>query len=695
MTVIYDDDMFIIHTRNMSYISVIGTQERLTHLYWGARLLYDDDIPLPVQNMGASFSESRGVESLEYNTSGGMTNVENCLKVEFSKEVRNLRTAYENHEITKDKNGNECLIITLKDIDFNFRIKLHYIIFEELDLIERYAEIINNESDPVIIENVMSALWNLPKFYSYDQFTHCHGRHAHEFQVVQTNITQGSKVIESRMGTTSHRSNPWFMIDDGSATEDLGNVYFGALKWSGSWKIIAQKTEFGNVRVLGGVNNFDFEWTLQPGESFTTPVFIAGFTENGFGQASRNMHTYQRELIIPANHRDEIRKVIYNSWEVTGFGTFEKDQIQIAEKAAQIGVEIFVMDDGWFGARNHDRSGLGDWIPSKEKFPNGLQPLIDKVNEMGMDFGLWFEPEMVNLIDTKLFDEHPDWVIKMPGRSPVQGRNQVNLNLSLPDVKDYVFDCVDKILTEYPGIKYIKWDMNKSICDVPTKDLWVKYVRNLYEVFDKLRKKHPSLLIENCSGGGGRVDMGLMPWFDTNWISDNTNPHDRLQIQEGFSMMYTPKVMSAWVTDSGHNLFTLEYRFHSSMMGILGIGANLYKWSEKDFKDASKFIKQYKEIRHIIQDGLLYRLQSPREGTVTAVEYITHDQSELVLFVFKDTDFFNENVFYIHVKNLDPKVKYVGQGLMGEVSGKAIMARGVQVCLPGVYKSICIHIRKA
>jgi alpha-galactosidase len=687
-------DTFIIHTQNTSYIFGLGNQDELTNLYWGPRLLYEEDIPFPIQNHGASFTEPRAGDQLEYLMAGGMVNVENCLKVTFPGNIRDIRPKLKNHEIIKNVGRPDRLIVTLNDCDFNVSIKLHYIVYEELDLIERQVEIINHDKQPIQIERIFSALWNLPYYNDYSRLTHCHGRHAHEFQIVQTNLTPGSKVLESRTGTTSHFTNPWVMLDDGNATEDFGDVYFGALKWSGSWKIIVQKTDFNYIRVLGGVNDYDFEWILQPGEGFMSPPFIAGFSAGGFGQASRILHDYQRKYLLPANHRLELRKVIYNSWEVTLFKTFEQDQMKIAEKAAEIGVEIFVMDDGWFGKRNHDRSGLGDWEPNPEKFPNGLQPLIDHVNKLGMEFGLWFEPEMMNLIDTKLYNEHPEWVIQFPNRPAVQGRNQVNLNLALSEVKEYVFNCVDRILTKYPGITYIKWDMNKSICDVPTKDLWVLYVQNLYEVFDRLREKHTHLYIENCSGGGGRMDMGLMQWFDTNWTSDNTNPHDRLQIQEGFSMAYTPKVMSAWVTDAGGKQFSLEYRFHSSMMGILGIGANLYNWTPQNFKVAKTLISQYKQIRHIIQDGDLYRLKSPRSGVITAIQYLAKDKSEFLLFVFKDAEYFESNVYIIHPKNLDPTARYSGNGVMGFMSGKAIMTRGVCVSLIGVYNSTYLHIKR-
>ena len=318
-------------------------------------------------------------------------------------------------------------------------------------------------------------------------------------------------MLESRRGNTSHDLNPWFALDEGGkADEDHGRVWFGALGWSGNWKLVVEDTPAAHqVRVTGGYNDFDFSWPLKPGESLSTPPYYGGFSSRGFGEASRQMHRLERDEILPDHAHPHVRPVLYNSWEATTFDVNEPGQKVLAEKAAKLGVELFVMDDGWFGKRNDDHAGLGDWYVNPQKFPQGLQPLIRYVNSLGMDFGLWFEPEMVNP-DSDLYRHHPDWAMNFPGRPRSEARNQLVLNMARDDVKEYIFGVLDKMLSEN-NIKYIKWDMNRHFgepgwAEVPVaeqKEIWVKYVQNVYEIIDRLRAKHPNLEIESCSGGGG------------------------------------------------------------------------------------------------------------------------------------------------------------------------------------------------
>ncbi len=705
MPIVFDEDydMFLLNGKSTTYAFGIARKDMLLSFYWGPKVSTTDEIPLVNMMGGASFTNQKGVMPLEFNSAWGMSYVENCLKVEFSDGVRSVHFEYNGYEIKDNyikeeqivpstpKNSNQTLIIHLKDDKYAFEIDLYYRLYEELDIIERWMEVKNTGKSQIKVENILSALWNFPVYRSFTRLTHLHGSHSHEFQVARTDLAPGKLVLDSRRGSTGHYRNPIFMLDDGEANEENGHVYFGALAWSGSWKIVAERTSHGYTRILGGLNNYDFTYNLKDSQSLITPSFFGGFTQGGFGGASRLLHDLQTTYILPENKKDKIRKVIYNSWEVTTFSVNETQQMELAEVAAELGVEIFVMDDGWFGERNHDRAGLGDWIPNPEKFPNGLGPLIQKVKDLGMEFGLWFEPEMVNP-DSDLYREHPEWVIKFPGREPDQGRNQLNLNLALLEVKEYVYNAVANILEQHPGITYIKWDMNKSICDMPERWMWYEYVKNLYEIFGRLRDAFPYLHIENCSGGGGRADMGLMPYYDTNWTSDNTNPFHRLFIQEGFSMAYTPRIMSAWVTDMGS--FDLKYRFYSSMMGIMGIGANILKWTEKEKRKAKQYIQKYKEIREVVQFGDLYRISSPREGALTAVEYVSKDKSRAVLFAFKKVSDLSDDIIYIPVKGLKPDVKYIAPGFMGTVEGKAIMNQGIKTSLSGTHSCHLFEIKK-
>lgn len=302
--------------------------------------------------------------------------------------------------------------------------------------------------------------------------------------------------MESRRGTTSHHANPWFALDkNGEANEDHGEVYYGALAYSGNWKIVVEKDDFNRIKVSSGINDFDFEWCLKPGTIFTTPKLIAGYSVNGLGAASRNLHSYELKYVLPEKNRGNLRKILYNSWEATTFNVNEEGQAKLAEIAASIGVELFVMDDGWFGARNDDTAGLGDWQVNKDKFPNGLKGLIDKVNSLHMDFGLWVEPEMVNP-NSDLYRKHPDWVYHFPTRHRTEMRNQLVLNMGRDDVREFVFSFMDKLLSEN-NIKFIKWDMNRSISEpgypsAPPEEqrqIWYEHVEGIYGVVKKAERE--------------------------------------------------------------------------------------------------------------------------------------------------------------------------------------------------------------
>jgi alpha-galactosidase len=379
----------------------------------------------------------------------------------------------------------------------------------------------------------------------------------------------------------------------------------------------------------------------------------------------------------------------------------------LAEKAAKIGVERFVMDDGWFGERDNDRAGLGDWFVNPKKFPNGLQPLIKSVNSLGMDFGLWFEPEMVNPA-SQLYRLHPDWVMHFPDRPRSEARNQLVLNMARDDVKEYIFKAVDQVLTDN-NIKFIKWDMNRHFGEpgwpelpvTQQKEIWVKYVLNVYEIMDRLRAKHPGLEIESCSGGGGRVDHGILERTDEVWTSDNTEAFDRLTIQEGFTYAYAPKVMMAWVTDvpnmNGRST-PLDYRFLVAMQGSLGIGSNLNKWSEADFNLARKMIAYYKNIRQTVQLGALYRLFSPREGDLTANEYVSNDGKQAILFAFLHSQQFRNPVPTIYLRGLAPDAVYKVTKMDDKLldlnetySGSYLMNHGVSLKLTGDYDSTSVE----
>ncbi len=690
--------IWLITTRQNSYAMGVQSDGTLRNLYWGPPLWRIEDLAAPSPSRDiSSFDPHQMLENEEFPGWGGPRYYEPALKITRENGNRDLVLQHVTSRLSKND-----LDIELKDTEDNVGVTLHYRVYPEFGILRRSATIRNGTAGVITVNSAQSATWNLPPGGGY-QLTYLSGRWAGETQVNHEPIHEGIKLLQSRKGHTSHNFNPWFAIDAGDAAEDYGGVWFGALAWSGNWQIAVEQTPYEQVRVTGGLNTFDFSYPLKPGERLDTPDFYGGFSGEGFGSASRMMHRFEREQVMPGGLASRARPVLYNSWEATGFKVDQPGQELLAEKAARLGVELFVMDDGWFGARNDDHAGLGDWVVNPRKFPLGLNGLITHVNRLGMDFGLWVEPEMVNP-DSDLYRAHPDWVMNFPGRPRSELRHQLVLNLARQDVSDHIFNVLDRLATEY-NIRYFKWDMNRSFSEpgwpeesaAGEQKLWVEYVRNLYKIIDRLRAKHPKLEIESCSGGGGRIDLGILQRVDEVWTSDNTDAFDRLRIQEGFTQAYAPKIMSAWVTDvPNHNGRTtpLQYRFLVAMQGALGIGADLNRWTEEDFTLGTKMIAVYKRIRDTVQSGNLYRLLSPREKDVTANQYVAQDGKQSVLFVFRHSQQYNTPLPPIRARGLETQAIYRVEPIHGkaliaqsQVSGAYLMNHGISFNLTGDFDS--------
>lgn len=709
--------VWVLNTARTSYEMGVNERGELQSIYWGEKLSSDDDLAAAHSRPEhASFDSPETMTNIEYPGWGARYYNEPSLKVTLADGDRDLVLHYVSQEIHGDS-----LTIRLKDIQYDLFVDLTYKVFPQEDIIRKSAEIENGTAQVVTVESAQSGVWYVPAGEGY-RLTYLTGRWAGETQVVREPINPGMKVLESRRGNTSHQLNPWFSIDaGGKADEEHGRVWFGALGWSGNWKIVVEDTPPAHqVRVTAGYNDFDFSWPLKPGEKLSTPPYYGGYTSQGFGEASRLMHRLEVKEILPDRAAPHPRPVLYNSWEATEFNIDEAGQKALADKAANIGVELFVMDDGWFGQRNNDHAGLGDWTVNPQKFPHGLGPLISYVNGLGMDFGLWFEPEMVNP-DSDLYRKHPDWAMNFPGRPRSEARNQLVLNMARDDVREYIFSVLDKILSEN-NIKYIKWDMNRHFGEpgwpeaplAEQKEIWVKYVRNVYEIMDRLRAAHPKLEIEACSGGGGRVDLGVLERVDEVHASDNTEAFDRLSIQEGFSMAYTPKVMMDWVTDVPNmngRTTPLKFRFLVAMNGVLGISANLNKWSGEDFALATQMVNYYKSVRDTVQLGKLYRLFSPREGELAANEFVSADARQAVLFAFLHSQQFLRPQPAICLRGLDENALYrvepldhnlimpdehgrVAAGAAEIVSGSFLMHHGLNFALTGDFDSTSVRIEK-
>lgn len=689
------DDFWVLETSQMAYACGLDPDGRLVHTYWGARLPAQADYPRPQATPeSSSFNQPAQLVAEEYPAYGGPKYTEPCLKASFPDGTRDLDLRFVGATIEAE--GQPTLHLRLRDAVYPFTVTLHYRLHEDHGLIERSATIRHEGDGPaVMLERVWSAQWHFPA-QQQTRLTHLAGRWYDEFALHRETLTPGVKVLESRRVTTGHDHQPWFALDLGGAQEDHGDVWFGALAWSGNWKLAAEVTAFSTTRVSLGVNDWDFAWQLNPGESFVTPSCLAGFTQAGHGGASQRMHDFIRDRVLPDGHT--LRPVLYNSWEATFFDVDESSQTRLAEVAADLGTELFVVDDGWFHGRNLDNAGLGDWWPDARKFPNGLTPLIERVKALGMTFGLWVEPEMVNP-DSDLYRAHPDWVIHFPSRPRTEARGQLILNVARPEVQAYLTDTLSRLLQEN-DIRFIKWDMNRSVSepgwpDAPgdPRELWVRYVQGFYQILSTLREQHPQVRWQTCSGGGGRVDLGVLRLASQAWVSDNTHAAARLAIQDGYSRVFPANTMEAWVTDADRGELPLEFRLHVSMLGLLGLGGQLLDWTQAEREVARTQIALYKSIRHLVQRGDQYRLRSAQEQAYSAVQYLSKDRSEGVLFAFRTHLARPATLPPLYLRGLEPGALYAVEGMEGPRSAEAWMHMGLSLGL-GDYQSAVRKIQR-
>ncbi|HEV2577089.1 MAG TPA: alpha-galactosidase [Acidobacteriaceae bacterium] len=699
---------FRIDAAETTYVLGINEKKQVQTIYWGKHLNQTDAFAQARSMRGGGFDFSASRTPQEFVGWGGGLAVEPDLKITFPDGNRDLVLQYVSHRIE-----GSTLEIVMKDISREVYVTLVYQADSETGIIRRFATVENRTRLPFTIEQVAAGTWNLPSAGDY-RVRYLAGRWAAEWNAEEQQLRPGKLVLESRSGSTGAQNNPWFAIEEAEGSEGQSNdVWFGALGWSGSWQISIEQDLSQTVRITGGPNAFDFGYLLASGKTFETSSFYGGYSDAGIGGASRLLHRYEIDSILPHHPAPRLRPVLYNSWEATGFDVNEAGQIALAEKAASIGVERFVMDDGWFGERKDDHAGLGDWYVNPQKFPHGLTPLIDKVHSLGMDFGLWVEPEMVNP-DSDLYRKHPDWVLYFPGRPHTEGRNQLVLNLARPDVRAYVFGVLDKLLRDN-DIAFLKWDYNRywsepgwpSVPPAQQKNVYVDFVQNFYSILAEVRQKHPNVEIESCSGGGSRVDLGVMQYTDEVWPSDNTDAYDRLSIQDGFTYAYSPGVMMAWVTDSptwvNNRMLSLEYRFLSSMQGALGIGANLNKWTPENFAKAREMIALYKTIRETVQRGELYRLiPAEHDSEQSVTETVSRDGTQVVTFAFlhSSTELFpfpriflrglDENGIY-RISTLAGKVD---SNTPAEASGAYWMHHGIDLDLRSDFQAAAFELTR-
>lgn len=686
-----DGKSWTLETRSSIYQLGISEQGTAGMYYFGSKSQDPAKLPAPLGE--------------EVTVRGGYSATTPMLEAVFKDQVRDIELAYTHADI-QTQEGYSTLVIHQKDSYYPLSVTEYIRVLPEYDLLEKWIEIKNTgKKEAITLENVQSGTFFLPK--NAYEMTHLDGIWGYEYQPQTTPLTQGVKTFQVK-DFRSFGSSFFAVRPEGERAETHGEVWFGSLQYSGNWRMDVEKYPRGEVQVTGGINFWDQTLTLQPGKSFRTPKMIIGYTRRGMEGVSQKLASYTREKVLYPSHREKVRPVLYNSWYATAFDVNEEHQLALAKIAKELGVEIFVIDDGWFKGRVNDKGGLGDWTVDKNKFPNGLQPMIEKINAMGLDFGIWIEPEMVNP-NSDLYRAHPDWVFHYPHRTRHEGRNQLMLNLAREDVYQYLYKSFSTLLREN-NIRFIKWDMNKSLTDpgfpsapvAEQRAVRLKYVENLYRLLEALRAEFPDVWFENCASGGGRVDLGMMARTDFSWASDNTDPVERTFIQYAFLNAFPSNAMISWVTheDWHKQKHPLEFKFDVSLCGVLGVGYDITKWTEEEKAVAREKIALYKEIRETVHKGDHYRLVSPYETNRSVLQFVHKSQAESVVFVYNLAEYPENAVAEtkrpnrVKLRGLQPDASYRIEGMEGCYAGRELMDMGVEFPVYGAFKSHVFKIVK-
>jgi alpha-galactosidase len=560
----------------------------------------------------------------------------------------------------------ETLIITMRDDVKNIEVDLHYSVFPHEDSIARRSVIRNESKDSLILEKALSMNFD---FYSDDyQLTTFEGAWIRERMITKRKVEQGIIKIDSKRGVSSADHNPFIVLSKDETNEMFGKCYGFGLVYSGNFEAVIERSPFDLLRVQMGINSFDFYWELKKQEKFITPEVVMSFSSNGLNTLSKNYHSLIKKHIIKPDWAEKERPVLFNNWEATMFDFTQKKLLKLAKSAKKLGIELFVLDDGWFGNRNSDTAGLGDWYVNKKKLPLGISKLAEKINKLDMDFGIWVEPEMVNM-DSDLYRNHPEWAIKHDDRDPSFGRNQLVLDLTKAEVRDYLVKSISDLI-QSANIKYIKWDMNRSFSDVYSNTLDDAsqgklihlYQLGLYNILERLTTKHPDILFESCASGGNRFDMAMLYYMPQTWTSDNTDGYCRQLIQYGTSYCYPQSVMGAHVSDSPSaqviRKTPLETRFNVAAFGLLGYEFDASTLSSFEKKVIKNQIAFYKKHRKLLQFGEYHRIKSPFETNNMYLAVTSKDKKECILGIYKTLEQPNGSYEVIDMSMLDKNYSY-------------------------------------
>ncbi|RFZ86008.1 alpha-galactosidase [Mucilaginibacter terrenus] len=631
-------------------------------VYFGAKLANAAEYA-SIKKMYRQADDSEVLDEA-YMPSGSEALAEPAITVTHSDGNKSLSLAYVSHTVRKIDDNVSLLTVNLKDPAYPFEVQLCYKTFYKEDVTEQWCTIRHNEKGVVTLNKFASANLNLKG----DSFwlKHYHGNWALEMQPEETKLTHGIKTIDTKLGTRANLyEQSMFMVSiDKPATEDEGKVLFGAVEWSGNFREDFELDVSNNLRVIAGINNAAAEYHLKAGEDFITPALLYTYSDHGRGDASRKLQRWARKYKIVNGEGD--RLTLLNNWEATYFDFNETKLAQLFKDTKKLGVDLFLLDDGWFAnkyPRNSDNAGLGDWQENRAKLPNGIGWLVKEAQNNSVKFGIWIEPEMVNP-KSELYEKHPDWVIKQPNRPEKYFRNQLVLDLSNPKVQDFVFGIVNDLFTKHPDLAYIKWDCNAVIYNAYSaylgknqSHLYTDYVRGLYKVLDRVRAKYPKVPIMLCSGGGGRVDYGALKYFTEFWPSDNTDPLERVFLQWEYSYFFPAITSSNHVTDWGKQ--PIKYRVDVAMMGKLGFDIVVSKLNENDLAFCQQAIQNYNGLKEVIWHGDQYRLLNPWENDAASVMYVNENRSRAVVFNYLVNNRYDKGTRVpVKFKGLDPLKKY-------------------------------------
>jgi len=656
-----------VETNNNALVLQTDKDNRLNIIHFGQRLTNQQEYGMAAGQYHFS-DNNAGIYSNAYTPAGTFSLSEPAIAVTHADGNTSLELKYVSDNTQRIDDNTSLTAVTLKDPVYAVEVTLFYKAWKKENVIEQWSVIKNNEKKPIKLEKYASAnlYFNADNYY----LTHYHGSWAHEMNPEEEQLTHGIKSIDSKLGTRADLFEPpTFMISfDKPAGEDDGKVLLGQLAWSGNFKIECEVDSYNNLRLLAGINSYASEYQLAAGQEFQTPSFIYTYSQHGKGEASRNLHHWATRYRIV--NGEGSRLTLLNNWESTYFGFDENKLVSLFKGAKDLGVDLFLLDDGWFGnkhPRNADTAGLGDWQENVQKLPHGIGYLVKEAQAAGIKFGIWVEPEMVNP-KSELYEKHIDWVIRQPQRPEMYFRNQLVLDLSNPEVQNFVYGILDSLFTKNPDLAYIKWDCNAVIYNaysaylqkqgLPQSQLYVAYVKGLYNVMHRFRAKYPNVPAMLCSGGGGRVDYGALQYFTEYWPSDNTDPLERIFMQWEYSYFYPAIASSNHVTD--WSKVSMKFRTDVAMMGKLGYDVDVSKLDPKDWEFSKHAVATYDSVKDLVWHGDLYRLVNPRENNIASLMFVDDAKSRAVMFTYLITSRFGQTstLAPIKLKGLDANKRY-------------------------------------